>query len=102
MRIKTGDKVQVLWGKDKGKTGKVLQIFSDRNKASVEGINLMTKHLKQKRQGEKGQKIQFPSPIPMDKIMLVCPKCAKPTRVAIKILDTGKRARTCKECKETI
>lgn len=102
MRLKKGDKVQVSWGKNRGKTGKVLQVFSGQNKASVEGINLMTKHLKQKRQGEKGQKIQFPAPVLMDKLMLVCPRCGKPTRVAIKISENKKRVRACKKCKESI
>ena len=102
MRLKNGDKVQVLWGKDKGKTGKVLQIFVDRNVASVEGINLMTKHMRQKKEGEKGQKIQFPAPLPMDKLMLVCPRCSKPTRVGIKKLDNKKQVRACKQCNEVI
>ncbi len=102
MRIKSNDKVQVQWGKDAGKTGKVLQIFPKLRKASVEGINLMTKHLRKRKEGEKGQKIQFPAPLLMDKLMLVCPRCGRPTRVGIKILENRKLVRMCKRCKEVI
>ncbi len=102
MRIKTGDKVKVLSGKDSGKEGKVAQIFSKEHKASVEGVNLMVKHLRPKAQGQKGQKVQFPAPIYINKLMLICPKCGKPTRVGTKILENKKRARVCKRCKENI
>ena len=57
MKIKRGDKIKILTGKDKGKTGKVLQIFKQENKVSVEDLNLLIKHLRPRRQGEKGQRI---------------------------------------------
>jgi len=102
MNILKGDKVKVLSGKDKGKTGKVLQIFSKRNKVSVEGINLLFKNMKPKKQGEKGQKIQFPAPIEVSNITLICPKCNKNTRVGFKVLESKKKVRICKKCKEII
>lgn len=102
MKIKTGDKVKVLSGKDRGKEGKVAQVFTKERKASVEGINLMFKHLSQKREGQKGQKVQFPAPIGIDKLMLICPKCGKPTRIGTKIGEDKKRMRICKKCKEVI
>ncbi len=107
MKIKTGDKVKLIAGKDKGKTGKVLQVLPEIGKASVEGVNLMTKHMRARRQGEKGQKIQFPSPIDLSNLQLICPKCNKETRLGSKYLEDEikgkkKKARFCKKCKEVI
>ena len=102
MKIKKGDKVKILAGKDKGKTGKVLQVFIERNKISVEGINLLFKNMRPKKQGEKGQRIQFPAPLAISNVALVCPKCNKITRVGYKVLENKKKVRTCKKCKEII
>lgn len=105
MRIKKGDNVRITKGKDRGKTGKVIQAFPDGRKIVVEGVNLMSKHMKVRKQGEKGQKIEFSGPISTSNIMLICPKCAKPTRIGTKVLeDAGKqkKVRTCKKCKEVI
>jgi len=107
MKIKSGDKVKIIAGKDKGKKGKVLQVFLDKGRASVEGINLAIKHLRPKKQGEKGQKIEFPAPLNTSNLMLICPKCNKPTRIKFKILEKSdnlkkKKVRTCGKCKELI
>ena len=106
MKIKKGDKVKILAGKDKGKTGKVLQIFPTRNRVSVEGLNLLIKHMRPRRQGEKGQRIEFPAPMDLSNTELVCPRCGKPTRVNYKIQkDAGgksKKFRECKKCKQVI
>jgi len=109
MKIKTNDKVKILAGKDKGKTGKVLQIFVAEGRVVVEGLNLMIKHQKPQKQGEKGQRIQFPSPINVANVALVCPKCNKDTRVGAQIVETeneGKKKRVknrvCKKCNEVI
>lgn len=102
MKIKKGDKVKILSGKDKGKTGKVLQIFSKRNKISVEGANLLFKNMRPKKQGEKGQRIQFPAPLAVNNVALVCPRCNKITRVSYKILESKKKVRACRKCKEII
>lgn len=102
MKLKKGDKVFVLTGKDRGKTGKILQIFTNGKRASVEGINITVKHLRPGKQREKGQKIQFPAPMYTSKLMLVCSKCDKPTRFSFKILDNKSKVRVCKRCKETI
>ena len=84
MNIKKGDKVKILAGKDKGKTGKVLQVFVSKNRASIEGLNLLIKHMRPRKQGEQGQRIEFPAPMEISNLMLVCPKCNKPTRVSMK------------------
>ncbi len=105
MQVKKGDKVKILSGKDKGKTGKILQVFRGEKKASVEGINLLIKHMRPKRQGEKGQRIEFPAPLSTSKLMVVCPKCGKPARIGMKIRESAskkKKSRICIRCKEVI
>ena len=117
MKIKKGDKVKILVGKDKNKTGKVLQVFPSRNRASVEGLNLLIKHMRPRKQGEKGQRIEFPAPMDLSNIMLVCPKCNKPSKVGYKYLEIKtdsisaslvkdkvkkKKVRVCKKCKQVI
>lgn len=109
MNIKKNDKVKILAGKDKGKTGKVLQVFPSLNKASIEGLNLLIKHMRPRRQGEKGQRIEFPAPMNISNTMLICPKCGKPARTEYKYVEITadgkkkrKKVRICKKCKGTI
>lgn len=102
MKIKRNDIVHILAGKDRGKTGKVLQVFPQLQRASVEGINILVKNLKPKKRGEKGQRINYPSPIHVSNLALVCTKCGKPTRVGFKLLENRKKALMCKKCKEII
>jgi large subunit ribosomal protein L24 len=97
MNIKKDDKVIVLSGKDKGKEGKVLSADPKAAKVVVEGVNVATKHQKPRKQGQDGGIIKVETPIYACKVMLVCPKCGKPTRVAYK-LDAGKKSRVCKKC----
>lgn len=101
MKIRSGDKVKILSGKDKGKTGKVLQVFIAKAKVSVEGINLMYKNMRPRKQGEKGQRIQFPAPIAISNIAVLCPKCHKFTKIGYKIISKNKKMRVCKRCQET-
>ncbi len=100
-KIKTGDKVTMLAGKNKGKSGKVIQVMAKENKVVIEGLNLLIKHQKARNSGEKGQRIQFPSAVPVSKVALVCPKCGKTARVGFKIEGDAK-SRMCKKCQETI
>jgi large subunit ribosomal protein L24 len=109
MKIKTSDRVKILSGKDKGKEGKILQIFVAKNKASIEGLNLAIKHLRPRRQGEKGQRIEFPSPMAISNLLLLCPKCGKGTRVGFKFIEETvnsktivKKIRVCKQCEKNI
>ncbi len=116
MHIKKDDKVKILAGKNKGKTGKVLQVLylkkgnKKKIKVSVEGVNLLIKHIKSGREGEKGQRIEFPAPLDISNVMLICPKCGRPTRVGYKVLDVSednkknkkKKVRICKKCKAII
>ncbi len=88
-------------GKDKGKSGKVLQVMTEEGRIVVEGLNLLIKHQKARKSGEKGQRIQFPAAVNIAKVALLCPKCGKPTRVSFKV-EAGKKSRVCAKCKETI
>ena len=97
MNIRKDDKVVVISGKDKGKEGKVLIANPKEGKLVVEGVNVATKHQKPRKQGEEGGIIKVETPIYACKVMVVCPKCGKATRVAHK-LDAGKKVRVCKKC----
>ena len=97
MKIKRDDKVIVLSGKDKGKTGKVLVADPKALKVIVEGVNVATKHQKAQKKGQDGGIIKVETPIYVSKVQLVCPKCGKGTRVGHKIAD-GKKVRVCKKC----
>ena len=97
MFVRKDDKVVVLSGKDKGKQGKVLTAMPGDGKLIVEGVNVATKHVKPRKQGEQGGIMKVETPIYACKVMVVCPKCGKPTRVAHK-LESGKSVRVCKKC----
>ncbi|OGI31646.1 MAG: 50S ribosomal protein L24 [Candidatus Moranbacteria bacterium RIFOXYA12_FULL_35_19] len=101
MKIKKNDIVKMKAGKDSGKTGKVLQSFPSEGKIMVEGLNIVKKHSKPRKQGEKGQRVEVPRKIPVSNAMLVCPKCAKISRIGYKIVD-GKKQRICKKCQGEI
>lgn len=102
MNIKKDDIVVVLSGKDKGKEGKVISVDPKNGKMIVEGVNIASKHLKPRKQGEEGGIIKKETPIYACKVMRVCPKCKKPTRAAYQILDNGTKNRVCKKCGATI
>ena len=97
IHVKTGDTVYITSGDDKGKKGKVLEVSPKESKVIVEGLNIVTKHVKPRRMGEQGSIVKAEAPMYASKVMLVCPKCDKTTRVAHKIED-GKKIRVCKHC----
>ena len=97
LKIKKNDTVVVLSGKDKGKQGKVLGTVPGSLKVVVEGINMVTCHVKPRRQGEEGGIVKREAAIAACKVQVVCPKCGKGTRVASKVED-GKKVRICKKC----
>lgn len=101
MKIKINDKVKVNSGKDAGKTGKVIQAFPKDERVVIEGVNIMKKSLKSRKQGEKGQVIELAGPLHVSKVSLVCPKCNLETRVGYKI-DAKDKKRVCRKCKEVI
>ena len=97
LKIKKNDTVIVLSGKDKGKTGKVLGTIPSERKVVVEGINMVTCHIKPRRQGEEGGIAKREAALYASKVQVVCPKCGKATRVAMETKD-GKKVRVCKHC----
>lgn len=101
MKIKKGDTVKVLVGKDRGKTGKVEKIYPKKDKVLVSGVNIYKKHMKSQGERKPGGIIDIPRPLPRSKVALLCPKCKQPTRVGYKINPTGKK-RICKKCQQEI
>ena len=98
MNIKKNDKVIVLSGRDKGKQGEVLRAMPKEGTVVVQGVSVATKHQKARKQGEESSIIKVETPIYACKVMVVCPKCSKPTRVAHKVTADGKKVRVCKHC----
>ena len=98
LSIRRDDTVVVLSGKDKGKEGKVLNVDPESKKAIVEGVNVVKRHMKPRRQGEDGGIISKEAPIYASKLMRVCPKCSKPTRAGHRVSSDGKKTRVCKKC----
>lgn len=101
--IRKDDKVKVLSGKEAGRQGKVIKIFTDKGKALVERVNMVKRHTKPGgKVGQQGGIIEKEAPLNLAKLMLVCPKCSKASRVGIRQLETGERVRFCKKCSEQI
>jgi len=97
MKIHKDDQVLIISGKDRGKRGKVLDVFAPEGKIVVEGVNMRKKNAKPKKSGDKGQLVHVPAAFSAANAALLCPKCGKPTRVGYKILDK-KKYRICKKC----
>ncbi|HAM52902.1 MAG TPA: 50S ribosomal protein L24 [Nitrospiraceae bacterium] len=100
--IKKQDTVAVIAGKEKGKKGRVLSVVPSDNNVIVEKINVIKKHMKPNKTYSQGGIIEKEAPLHLSNVMLVCPKCNKPTRIANVILEGGKKVRSCKKCKEVI
>ena len=101
MKIKKNDQVLITSGKDKGKKGKVLEVFTSANKVTIENVNLIKKHRRPRRQGEKGQVVQIAKPVHVSNVKLICPKCGEAVRIGYKITETEK-VRICKKCGQEI
>jgi large subunit ribosomal protein L24 len=102
IHVKTGDTVVVLSGKDRGKKGKVLQVSPKEGKVIVEGINMVSKHVKPHKVDEEGGIVKAEGALYACKVQLVCPRCGKPTRVSHKIYEDGTKERICKKCGEAL
>ena len=87
----------MLAGKDRDKTGKVLRVFPQERKVIVEGLNIVKKHSRPRKEGEKGQRVEIPRKITVSNVLLICPQCGKGTRVEFKVTDQTKQ-RICKKC----
>ena len=98
LHVKSGDTVVVISGADKGVRGKVIAASPEEGKVIVEGVHVVAKHTKARRQGETSQIVKTEGAIYASKVQVVCPKCDKATRVAHKIDENGNKTRVCKKC----
>jgi large subunit ribosomal protein L24 len=101
-RLKKGDTVLVIAGKERGKTGKLLRLLLEKNRATVERLNMVKRHRKGQNTRTSGGILEKEASIHLSNLMLVCDRCNKPTRIGATRTDDGKRARTCRRCGETI
>lgn len=100
VHVKKDDQVVILSGKDKGKKGKVLAVSPKEGKVIIEGCNMVTKHVKPKQMGQTGGIVKAEGALYASKVMLVCPKCGKATRVS-HVMEDGKKKRRCVKCDAT-
>jgi large subunit ribosomal protein L24 len=101
MKLHKGDTVKIMIGKDRGKTGKVLESFPEDGRVIVEGLNMIKKRSRPRRQGEVGQMVNLPRPLPASRVRLVCPNCKNAVRVGYR-MDGPKKVRYCKKCEANI
>ena len=102
VHVKTGDTVVVLSGKDRGKQGQVVAVSPKEGKLIVEGVNIVSKHVKPRKAGQEGGIVKTEGAMYASKVQLVCPHCGKSTRVAHKFMNDGKKKRGCKNCGEVL
>jgi large subunit ribosomal protein L24 len=102
LSIKKEDKVRVIAGNDKGKTGRVLSVDQKNASVVVEGVHIVKKHIKPNKQHQKGGIIDMVKPIHISNVMLECRKCKQLTRISIRFLSDNTKVRVCKKCKEVI
>ena len=101
-RIKKGDTVAVLTGKDRGKTGKVLQVWPGRGRALVERLNLMKHFERRSQQHQAGGVVEREGAIAVSKLALLCPKCRRPSRISWSVAGDGGKQRICRRCREVL
>ncbi len=102
IRLKKNDLVEVIAGKEKGKTGKILKVLRDKNRVLVEKVNLIKRHTRPSPQTGQGGIVEKEAPLHVSNVMLICPKCATATRFRLTVTGEGKKARVCRKCKELI
>lgn len=102
LNVKKNDKVRIVTGKDKGKSGRVLFVDKQKGRLIVEGLNVVKKTRRPDQQNQKGGIIDIEAPVHLSNVMVVCPKCGKPSRVKKKELGDGKHVRICGKCEEIL
>jgi len=104
MKIKKGDKVKIIAGKGRGREGVIDRVLSKKNAVFILGLNIFKKTVKPKKEGESGGIVEVARPLNVAKVMLICPKCHKPTRIGYQLDKINKlnKIRICKKCKEAI
>jgi len=102
IRLKKNDLVEVKVGREKGKTGKILKVFREKNQVLVEKVNLIKRHTRPSPTTGQGGIVEKEAPLMVSKVMLICPKCATAGRFRLTLTGEGKKARVCRKCKELI
>jgi len=102
LRIRKGDTVKVLMGREGGKTGKILKVIGKKQGALVEKLNMVKRHTRATKKAPEGGVVEKESPINLSNLMLVCGRCRKATRVKTKVVEGRKRVRVCRHCGEII
>ena len=101
-KVRKNDTVQVLAGRDKGKQGKVTRVIPKEDRVVIEGVNIRKRHTRARRPGEQAGIVEFPAPLHVSNVAVVCAKCGRPTRVGFRLLADGTKVRYCKRCEEVI
>jgi large subunit ribosomal protein L24 len=101
-KVRKNDTVQVLAGRERGKQGKVSRVLPKEARVVVDGINLRKRHTRPRRPGEQAGIVEFPAPLHVSDVAIVCPKCGKGTRVGFRVLASGQKVRFCKRCDEVL
>jgi large subunit ribosomal protein L24 len=102
IRLKKDDLVEVVTGKERGKTGKILKVIRDKNQVVVEKVNMIKRHTRPSPATGQGGIVEKEAPLQVSKVMLICPKCATATRFRLTKTAEGKKSRVCRQCKELI
>ena len=102
LSIKKNDTVLVMTGKEKGKRGRVISVYPSKDRLLIEKLNIIKKHMKPTKKYAQGGIIEKEAPIHVSNVMLICPKCSKPTSIGTSILQDGRKVRACKKCREVI
>lgn len=102
VHVKTGDTVVVLSGRERGKQGKVIAVSPKEGKVIIEGVNMVSKHVKPRKMGESGGIVKAEGAMYACKVQVVCPHCGQPTRIAHKFNDDGTKLRICKKCSKSL
>ena len=100
--IKKNDTVMLISGDEKGKSGRVLSVLPSKDRILIESLNMIKRHMKPSKKYSQGGIIEREAPVHLSKVMLVCPKCSKPTRIGNTMLENGKKIRSCKKCGEVV
>jgi large subunit ribosomal protein L24 len=101
-KVRKNDTVQVLAGREKGKQGKVMRVLPKEKRVVIEGVNIRKRHTKPRRQGEQAGIVEFPAPLYVSNVAVLCAKCGRPARVGFRFLADKTKVRYCKRCDEVI
>ncbi len=102
IKVRRGDTVKVLRGRDRGKEGKIMAVIFKERRVIVEGLNMVSQHVKPRRSNEKGQRVRIAAPLQVSNVQVICPQCRKATRITIRRNEDGSRDRVCKKCQAVI